>query len=71
MTVMELMEILEQFDEDAEIRIASQPSWPFENTVSYAYSATDEGEVVYLAEGAQIGYLPGYIKDKLIGNGWG
>jgi len=34
MTVGELITILETLDEDAEVRIASQPSWPFEYSVS-------------------------------------
>jgi len=34
MTVGELIQILEQLDEDTEIRIASQPSWPFEYSIS-------------------------------------
>ena len=28
MTVRDLMEILEMFDEDAEVKLAYQPSWP-------------------------------------------
>lgn len=30
MTVRELIEALEQFDDDTEVRLAFQPSWPFE-----------------------------------------
>lgn len=34
MPVGELMEILEQFDPDSEVRWAAQPSWPFEYSIS-------------------------------------
>jgi hypothetical protein len=33
MTVRQLKELLEEFDDDAEVRIMSQPSWPFEYTI--------------------------------------
>lgn len=76
MTVGELMELLESFSPDAEIRLASQPSWPMEYSLATVGSidADDEdedgedGEVVYLAEGTQIGYLPGAVASQL---GWG
>ena len=78
MTVEELIERLRLFDQDAKVRFASQPSWPFEysiNSVVQAAVKTDETtndgyeteEVVYLEEGRQIGYLPGEAKDEL---GW-
>ena len=78
MTVEELIERLRLFDQDAKVRFASQPSWPFEysiNSVVQAAVETDETtndgyeteEVVYLEEGRQIGYLPGEAKDEL---GW-
>ena len=34
MTVSELMEILESQPQDAQVRLASQPSWPFEYNIS-------------------------------------
>jgi hypothetical protein len=33
MTVGELLELLEDFPEDAEVRLAHQPSWPFEYSI--------------------------------------
>ena len=33
MTVRELIEYLEQFDEDAQVLIMEQPSWPFEYSI--------------------------------------
>jgi len=34
MTVGELMTLLERFDDDTEVRIMNQPSWPFELTIA-------------------------------------
>ena len=34
MQVRELMELLEGMDPDAEVRFASQPSWPFEYAIN-------------------------------------
>lgn len=62
MTVADLTELLEGLDPKMEVRMAQQPSWPFE------YSIKDlvivEG-VVYLAEGVQLGYLPGEVAQEL------
>ncbi len=66
LTVEELVELLEQFPPEAEVRIAQQPSWPFEYSVGEV-AAPDEGKVVYIAEGAQLGYLPGEVSSEL---GW-
>ena len=33
MEVRELIELLEQYDEDAEVRVALQPSWPLRASV--------------------------------------
>ena len=74
MTVRQLIEELEFMNQDAEIRFASQPSWPFEYSIDDVISVeienrrTGEAEgVVYLAEGRQLGYLPSEAKDDL---GW-
>ena len=85
--------------DDTEVRFASQPSWPFEYSISDVIAMTvdmresraraemlDEGmspeevnenidyeeierdgNVVYLVEGSQLGYLPGDVKDEI---GW-
>lgn len=65
-TVGELMDWLAELDEDAEVRLAHQPSCPFEysldgfNPVVTAAGGGDcETPVVYLVEGNQLGYLPG------------
>lgn len=71
MTVGELRDILEDFEDDAEVRFAAQPSWPLEYTISHQHSFTlDEeldAEVLYLTEGRQVGYLDGYVRGEL---GW-
>jgi hypothetical protein len=74
MTVADLIYELEQMNPEAEVRFASQPSWPFENDIDSVVSVEienprtgEEVEVVYLEEGRQIGYLPGEAKREL---GW-
>ena len=69
MTVQELIEKLSYVNPDAEIRFASQPSWPFEYSFSGPVEVEDEDgfSTVYLVEGSQLGYLPGEAKDEI---GW-
>ena len=79
MTVGELIHELKYMDEGATVRFASQPSWPFEYSITGVVQTsinkpgeyTDDGyeqeDVVYLEEGRQIGYLPKEAKDEL---GW-
>jgi hypothetical protein len=80
MKVAELIELLQGLPDDAEVRIAQQPSWPFEYSITGAVIVgggftedEDEDEaassepVVYLAEGSQLGYLPGNVSREL---GW-
>ena len=79
MTVEELIEELRLFDQDAKVRFASQPNWPFEYSINGVVEAyventnkrTDFGyekeNIVYLEEGRQLGYLPSEAKDEL---GW-
>mgnify|MGYP001258465869 CR=1 FL=1 len=70
MTAQELIEELEYAierngNQDVEVLIAQQPSWPFEYTIDQAVmveraesTQDDNGKVtVYLGEGSQIGYL--------------
>lgn len=101
MKVSELMEYLSEFNEDAEVRLAIQPRWPFEHSAArveavnprwerekerweedrldaelaeepfakpYPIPRDDDEVVVYIAEGEQIGYLPGAVAEAL---GWG
>ena len=79
MTVRELINLLEDFDENAEVRIAHQPRWPFEYSIGDVVAcdggdededepnASDAPQVVYLGEGDQLGYLPGRAAREL---GW-
>jgi heme oxygenase len=65
MTAQELIEILEGMEPDAEVRLAMQPQWAFEYSIS---AAVEAGGMIYLAEGSQLGYLPGEVSNEL---GWG
>ena len=73
MTVRELIEELRLVDQDAKVRFASQPSWPFEYSINGVVQTTvrdredNEIDMVYLEEGRQVGYLPKEAKDEL---GW-
>lgn len=74
MTAAELIELLEDVPGDTEIRLATQPNWPFEHSITRAEAVEtthdEDGAtttVVYLAEGAQLRYLPGYVAEAL---GW-
>ena len=68
MTVRELIEELRLVDQDATVRFASQPSWPFEYSIYGVLQTTvKDQEMVYLEEGRQVGYLPSEAKEEL---GW-
>ena len=77
MTVYDLIELTHELasraeaDEsllEKEVRFASQPNWPFEYSIEDNYGEPVEtANAVYLAEGRQIGYLPGEVKEQL---GW-
>jgi hypothetical protein len=77
MTVAELMEELSGMDPEAEVRLAIQPRWAFEHNlagIAEVYAAEPESipeeerpRIVYLGEGAQLGYLPGCVSEEL---GW-
>ena len=48
MTVSELKEILEYYDDDIEVRFASQPNWPFEYSILDAVMVNvDEEDIIY------------------------
>ena len=52
---------------DPEVRLAIQPSWPFEYSIHSISCLEDlKGEdapVVHLSEGVQLGYLPRAVQD--------
>lgn len=62
MTVGELIMLLEEFDEDAPVRLAEQPRYPLACSVA---GVGEHDGVVYIAEGSQIGYLPGGAADAV------
>lgn len=87
---MKLRELIEQLQKmesehggDVDVRLAHQPSWPFEYSISEVeagvpgYDDEDEDEespakddretVIYIGEGRQLGYLPGSAARAL---GW-
>jgi hypothetical protein len=70
-TVTDLIQHLEACDPDAEVRLAQQRAWPLEYAIDpttlTAQVDLDDGPVVYLTEGAQLGYLPHTDREQL---GW-
>ena len=82
MTVQELIKELEYMNLEAEVRLATQPSYPLEYTLANVVEVdlskdpwddpdpimdgSGEG-VVYLGVGGQIGYLPKQAANEL---GW-
>lgn len=65
--VDEMVDVVgEEAAEEIEVRFASQPSWPFEYSIEIM-TPHEHNKIIYLAEGRQIGYLPGEVKDQL---GW-
>ena len=79
MTVSEMIEMLEQMDGNAEVRLAFQPQWPFEHEVGEIVEVeygddddevdddADRPNIVYIGEGGQLDYLPGNASSAL---GW-
>lgn len=80
MNVAELIDRLSEYDPNTEVRLATQPNYPFEYSIGNVvsdyvlhYNDGDNDEivngrdVVYIAEGEQIGYLNGNAIDWL---GW-
>jgi hypothetical protein len=71
MTVYELIELAQQLehqveagiiDGDNDVRMATQPSWPFEYSIGQPVIVDG---VVYLPQEQQLGYLPGDVKEEL------
>lgn len=74
MTVAELIDLLDGYEPDTEVRLAFQPKWPFEYTIGEVVSMYHISEdwipatqVVYIGEGEQIDYLSGEVANAL---GW-
>ncbi len=64
MKIWELLEILEDMNEDTEIRLAMQPAWPFEYSIG---NTVEFDGILYLAEDEQLRYLPEEVSNEL---GW-
>ena len=73
-----LTDVADEYGDDVEVRLAIQPSWPFEHSIrdvevvdpadyDEAADENDDPVVVYIAEGRQLGYLPGVASRAL---GW-
>ncbi|WP_435058535.1 hypothetical protein [Streptomyces sp. bgisy060] len=65
MTVADLIAKLERMSPEAQVRLATQPSYPFEYTIGEAVE-TEDG-TCWIAEGEQQGYLSGEAREAL---GW-
>jgi len=62
MTAEELIEFLQDFDPETEVRIAHQPNYPFEYAIDDIVIVDG---IIYIGEGDQLGYLPGTVADEL------
>jgi hypothetical protein len=80
MTVKQLIERLEEMNPQSEVRLAEQPRWAFEYSISDVAETNLENDsngehhrgkkatsVVYISEGTQLGYLPSEAKEAI---GW-
>ena len=54
-------------EDDLEVRLAHQLSWPLEYELDSSSDLAVSDGVVYIPEGRQIGYLPGVVARDL---GW-
>ncbi|MFF9204422.1 hypothetical protein ACF1AE_21885 [Streptomyces sp. NPDC014986] len=66
MTVAELIEQLEQMNPEAKVRLATQPTYPFEYTINKVVETQDG--TCYIAQGEQLGYLADQPREDI---GWG
>lgn len=62
MRVQDLIEMLEDMDPEAHVRLAFQPEWPLEHRIEKAIEVDGK---VYISDGGQIGYLPTKVAVKL------
>lgn len=75
LTVGDLIDLADEFRERAEfepeilekeVRMAQQPSWPFEYSID-SRELIETDQALYFAEGSQLGYLPSEVSRGL---GW-
>jgi hypothetical protein len=68
LTIAELLELIEGMPGDTPVRMAQQPSWPFEYSIGDPVIVeTEDGPVLYLPERQQTRYLPAEVSVEL---GW-
>lgn len=76
MTKAELIDLLDEFPDDTDVRLMTQQSYPFENALLGIWAGEDdEGRdrsrakrpVVYLVEGDQLGYGTKKAWDEVMG----
>ena len=71
MTTSDLINLLESVDPDTEVRLAMQPSWPFEYSIGEVIEINPKNipkkSIIYLSEERQIGYLPKEVQKEI---GW-
>lgn len=65
-TVGELIAELQMYEDGREVRFATQPSYPLQHAIGgVAAVDLEEGRVVYIGAGDQLGYAPGVVSDAL------
>lgn len=70
MNVRDLIQLLEDYDEDTEVRIAEQPSWPFENditdVVGISLDIDDMGNVIENEDDVEEGYVTRTTTEEVV-----
>jgi hypothetical protein len=73
MRLSELSELLDEAkyhfgdDVDPDVRLAIQPSWPFEYSIDNVIEDPSGEPVIYISEKNQLAYLPSDVSEEL---GW-
>jgi hypothetical protein len=78
--IEQLTDLADEYGDDVDVRMANQPRWAFEYSIADVQAvvltsskrerlqgAEPKQAVIYLAEGSQLGYLPGAASVAL---GW-
>jgi len=68
--LIEELQYIREMHGDIECRLAIQPRWPFEHSISEIATATldnssEEEVIAYIAQGDQLDYLPGAARNEL------
>jgi len=70
MTVSELIAALEEMPATAEVRLATQPSWPIQSRITENLAVADDRSAVYIGEAAQV-YNQPYVPSDIAAALWG